>query len=123
MACRGNIALCKLNMGDWDGVVDNCEKILENDNTNVKALFRMAQALDKQDPEGNQKKAKQLAEKAKGLSPQDSEIIKFLEKFKSGEELPKAEEEIKEQEPSKKKKNFMDSVKLEKEEEKEKPQK
>jgi hypothetical protein len=32
-------------MGDWDGCIDNCEKILENEPLNVKALFRMAQAL------------------------------------------------------------------------------
>ena len=45
MACRGNLALCKLNLKDYNAVIDNCEKVLDNDPNNVKASYRMAQAV------------------------------------------------------------------------------
>ena len=45
MACRGNLALCKLNLKDYNAVIENCEKVLENDPNNVKASYRMAQAV------------------------------------------------------------------------------
>ena len=45
MACRSNLALCKLNLKEYDSVVDQCEKVLEYDPKNVKASYRMAQAV------------------------------------------------------------------------------
>ena len=44
MACRSNLAMCKLNLEDFDGVVDQCERILEYDARNTKASFRMSKA-------------------------------------------------------------------------------
>ena len=45
MACRSNLAMCKINMKDYDGVIDQCERVLEYDANNVKASFRMSQAV------------------------------------------------------------------------------
>jgi tetratricopeptide (TPR) repeat protein len=67
IACRGNIALCKMKKGDWDGVIDNCEKIVESDPKNWKAFYRMAQALHKKD--SNSAQAKKFAEQALEISP------------------------------------------------------
>ena len=36
--------MCKINQKDYDGVVDQCERVLEYDANNVKASFRMSQA-------------------------------------------------------------------------------
>ena len=45
MACRSNLALCKLNLKEYDTVVDQCEKVIEFDPKNLKANFRMSQAV------------------------------------------------------------------------------
>lgn len=45
MACRSNLALCKLNLKEYDTVVDQCEKVLEFDPNNLKGNYRMAQAV------------------------------------------------------------------------------
>lgn len=45
MACRLNIALCKQNMGDYQAVVDQCERVLAYEEGSWKAQFRMSQAL------------------------------------------------------------------------------
>lgn len=51
MQARLNIALCKLQIEDWDVVIDQCERVLENQHKPVwssglwKAHYRMAQAL------------------------------------------------------------------------------
>ena len=42
MACRANLALCKLNLKEYDHVVEQCEKVLEHDPKNAKCAFRMA---------------------------------------------------------------------------------
>ena len=42
MACRGNLALCKLNLKQYDQVMDHCEKVLNYDPKNCKASYRMA---------------------------------------------------------------------------------
>ena len=36
--------MCKLNLKDYDHVIDQCERILEADPKNIKANFRMSQA-------------------------------------------------------------------------------
>ena len=53
LACRGNIALCKMKKNDWDGAIDQCEQILSKDEENFKAIYRMAQALRKKNKEVN----------------------------------------------------------------------
>lgn len=45
MACRSNLALCKLNLKEYNDVMEQCEKVLEYDSKNAKASFRMAQAI------------------------------------------------------------------------------
>lgn len=51
MQARLNIALVKLQLKDWDVVIDQCERVLDNQNKPVwasgtwKAHYRMAQAL------------------------------------------------------------------------------
>ena len=44
MACRNNLAMCKLNLKDYDSCIDQCERVLEHDPKNTKAAFRMSQA-------------------------------------------------------------------------------
>lgn len=45
MACRSNLAMCKLNLKEYEAVVDQCERILDYDAKNVKASFRMSKAV------------------------------------------------------------------------------
>jgi len=40
--CRSNLALCKLNLKEYDHVIEQCEKVLESEPNNVKCAFRMA---------------------------------------------------------------------------------
>jgi hypothetical protein len=42
MACRSNIAHCKLQVKEYDHVIDQCEKVLEYEPGNVKCTFRMS---------------------------------------------------------------------------------
>ena len=44
MACRSNLAQCKLNLKDYDHVIDQCERVIDYDTNNIKANFRMSQA-------------------------------------------------------------------------------
>ena len=44
MSCRSNLALCKLNVKEYEQVVDQCERVLDYDPQNTKAAFRMSQA-------------------------------------------------------------------------------
>ena len=36
--------MCKINLEDYDAVIDQCERVLEYDANNVKANYRMSQA-------------------------------------------------------------------------------
>jgi hypothetical protein len=45
IACRSNLALCKLNLKEYDHVIEQCEKVLDSEPTNGKCAFRMAQAI------------------------------------------------------------------------------
>ena len=42
IACRNNLAMCKLNLKDYDSCIDQCERVLEHDPKNTKAAFRMS---------------------------------------------------------------------------------
>jgi len=44
VACRGNLALCQLNLKMYEQAIEQCERILLHDSNNVKANFRMSQA-------------------------------------------------------------------------------
>ena len=44
MSCRSNLALCKLNVKEYEQVVDQCERVLDYDPQNTKAAYRMSQA-------------------------------------------------------------------------------
>ena len=37
--------MCKITLKDYDAVIDQCERVLEYDSANVKASFRMSQAI------------------------------------------------------------------------------
>ena len=86
MACRGNLALCKLNLKQYDQVLDHCEQVLEFDPKNVKACFRMAQAQFALSQERNSasmvKSAHEFAKKAIQLTPNDATCKKFYEEVK-----------------------------------------
>ena len=38
--CRNNLAMCKLNLKQYDQVLDQCDRVLAIDPKNVKASFR-----------------------------------------------------------------------------------
>ena len=44
MQCRLNFAACKLNLGDYGPVIEQCTKVLQSDSNCVKALFRRMHA-------------------------------------------------------------------------------
>lgn len=45
IACRSNIAHCKIQTKEFDQVVDQCEKVLDAEPNNAKCQFRMATAI------------------------------------------------------------------------------
>ena len=42
IACRSNLALCKMSLNQYEAVIEQCEKVLDYDPTNLKCAFRMA---------------------------------------------------------------------------------
>jgi tetratricopeptide (TPR) repeat protein len=86
VACRSNLALCKLNLKQYDQVLDHCEQVLEHDPKNIKVNFRMSQALfalSKQN--GNVSMVKSAFAKVKiafDQSPSDKNIKTFYEEVK-----------------------------------------
>eukprot|EP00271_Cylindrocystis_brebissonii_P010450 TRINITY_DN26638_c0_g1_i1.p1 TRINITY_DN26638_c0_g1~~TRINITY_DN26638_c0_g1_i1.p1 ORF type:complete len:370 (+),score=86.48 TRINITY_DN26638_c0_g1_i1:174-1283(+) len=78
-ACLTNSAMCKLKMGDYAGVLQDCHYVLLSNQNNVKALFRKGQALlATKDLEG----ALQELKKAHELAPGDGGIKAELAKVK-----------------------------------------
>ena len=45
IACRANIAHCKLQLNEYQIVIDQCEKVLEMDPSNAKSKMRMETAI------------------------------------------------------------------------------
>ena len=45
ISCRLNLALAKEKLGEFDVVIDQCERILDYESKNGKACFRIGQAM------------------------------------------------------------------------------
>ena len=77
--------MCKINLKDYDAVIDQCERVLEHDPNNVKANFRMSQAAYKISAGKNASKLKaalKYAEIANKGQPSNSQIKSHLEQVK-----------------------------------------
>ena len=87
MACRSNLALCKLNLKQYDQVLDHCDQVLEYDKTNVKASFRLAQALFALSQQNNSssmvKSAFTHVKNAYEQTPNDASIKKVFDEVKT----------------------------------------
>lgn len=78
-----NLAACKLQLKDFENSVEDCDKALEIDEENCKALFRKGQALvNMKDWE----KAKECLQQAVSVEPNDKGIRRELERAKKGKE-------------------------------------
>lgn len=75
IACRLNVALCKLTMKEYEIVIDQCERVLDQEPKNWKASFRMAQALYEQTKgESNIRSIHNYAKKALEGNPTDQKV-------------------------------------------------
>ena len=115
MACRSNLALCKLNMKDYDTVVDQCEKVLEYDPKNLKANYRMAQAvfaLSEGKSPSQIKSAYKYATKANDGIKNDEKVKAFYDevKIKYDEVIAEEKRKAKEEEEKKKKKGVEEKL-------------
>ena len=104
---RLNIALCKLNTKDFDVAIDQCERVLDKDAKNSKALFRLATALyeksekcTKPGTQGEIRAIHNYMKKATQNNPNDKKLREFYNevrnKFDSYEDDRKQEERAKE---------------------------
>lgn len=75
ISCRLNQAATEIKLGDYKSAVEHCDKALEIDKANIKALFRRATGLYQM---GRYEKAKADLLKANELSPNDKEIKALL---------------------------------------------
>ena len=97
MACRSNLSMCKLNLKEFDLVVEQCERILDYDPANIKASFRMSKAvfaLSEGKSSSQLKVALKYAIVAKDGSPTDKQVKSHYDevKAKHDEVLAAAEE-------------------------------
>ena len=100
MACRSNLAMCKLNLAQYDAVVDQCERILDFDPNNVKASFRMSKAVFAMSSDNSSlsqvKTALKYATIAKDGQPGDAKVKSHFDEVKAKhDELAAKEEETK----------------------------
>jgi tetratricopeptide (TPR) repeat protein len=80
--CRLNLALCKIKQNEPGVAIDQCERVLLEDNTNIKALYRLSMALNSQE---HQLEAWPYIKKAYKQAPGDKaigELYDTLKKFK-----------------------------------------
>jgi len=84
-----NISACWLKQNNFDGVIEICNKVLEKQQNNTKAIFRLAQAYL---GNGNLEKSKELLTKVATLQPDDKLIQLELKKIKQKEEDSKKKE-------------------------------
>jgi tetratricopeptide (TPR) repeat protein len=80
--CRLNLALCKIKQKEPAVAIDQCERVLLEDNTNIKALYRLSMALNSQE---HQLEAWPYIKKAYKQAPGDKaigELYDTLKKFK-----------------------------------------
>ena len=76
VSLRSNMAACQLKLGELSQAIANCEMVLEVDPQNVKAYFRLGQALH---ITGEYDQARLALKKAAGLAPTDAGIRKELQ--------------------------------------------
>jgi len=74
-----NISLCYLKLGRLEDVISSCKMVLEKHASNVKAMFRIAQAYIALNEIA---KAKEYLDKAQNLEPNDKGIHEELKKIK-----------------------------------------
>lgn len=79
LSLYNNIAMCANKMEDWKMTKDNCNKALEIDKDNVKALFRRATALEK---EKNFEDALKDLDAAAKVAPEDKNVVKAVARVK-----------------------------------------
>jgi tetratricopeptide (TPR) repeat protein len=105
---RLNIALCKINLEQYDECVDQCERVLDTEPKNWKASFRLASALNsKAGDKGSEKEIKTIfnyAKKAVEGNPNDKKVREFHDEIKVKYEQSKKEsesyvEEVKDEAP------------------------
>ena len=91
--------MCKINLKDYDAVIDQCERVLEHEPNNVKANFRMSQAAYEISAGKNASKLKaalKYAELAYKGQPSNAQIKSHLEQVKlKHSEVVTAQEETK----------------------------
>lgn len=87
---RLNIALCKLNTKDYDVAIDQCERVLDREPKNSKALFRLATALyersdrcTKSGTQGDIRAIHNYMKKATQNSPNDKKLREFYNEVKA----------------------------------------
>ena len=99
MACRSNLAMCKLNLKEYDLVIEQCERILDFDPSNIKASFRMSKAafaLSEGKSSSRLQVALKYAKIAKDGSPTDKQVQSHFEEVKAKhDEISAAAEETK----------------------------
>jgi len=76
--CYLNLAACKLKSKQWKDAIENCNKALEQEPNNAKALFRRGQAYNELDEWESSKNDLTLALKN---APKSAEIKKELDKL------------------------------------------
>ncbi|CAI2365404.1 unnamed protein product [Moneuplotes crassus] len=79
MNCRLNLALCKIKQEEYDVAIDQCERVLLEDNSNLKALYRISLGLKSQN---NGLEAWSYIKRAYKIDPNDQNIKKLHSELK-----------------------------------------
>merc|ERR1712025_304001 len=88
-SCHSNTALCKLKLKQFADCIESCDKALEIEPENVKAIYRRGQAHAYN---GNNPSALVDLKEAAKLSPEDKQIAKMVEVIKKRLRLEKKKE-------------------------------
>ncbi|XP_062406049.1 peptidyl-prolyl cis-trans isomerase D [Sardina pilchardus] len=79
LSCMLNTAACQLKLQLWQDAIDNCNEVVEMDETNTKALFRRAQAWQGMKEFNN---AMTDLKKAQEIAPNDKAIANEMQRVK-----------------------------------------
>jgi len=88
-SCHSNTALCKLKLKQFADCIESCDKALEIEPENVKAIYRRGQAHAYN---GNNPSALVDLKEAAKLNPEDKQIAKMVEVIKKRLRLEKKKE-------------------------------